>query len=146
MAKQVQRKLGYVYQGRRLAPGARTRVVPATGAMSAEVVPPAVCGQCWQEMVLRTRTRRLFHLCRRRQIDGNELAVGVLVGMYEQRRGRGQADVDLEQLANALHIKPVQVGDELAWVGVNQDTLSLHWTEDGGMSKTAVAGAGCRED
>jgi hypothetical protein len=143
MSRQAKRRLGYVHQGRRLAPGARTRVVPATGVMSAEVVPPVVCGQCWQEMVPRTRTRRLFHLCQRcrRQIGGNELAVGVLVGMYERRRGRGQADVDLEQLANALHIKPVQVGDELAWVGVNQDTLSLHWTEHGGMSKIAVVGS-----
>lgn len=116
--------------------------------MSAELVPPVVCGQCWQEMVPRTHAHRLSHVCQRcrRRIDGNELAVGVLIGMYEQRRGRGQADVDLEQLANALNIKPVQVGDDLAWVGVNQGTLSLHWTEHGGMSKTAVVGAGRRTE
>jgi hypothetical protein len=146
MSRQVRRTLGYVAKGRRFVPGPRTRVAASTGTMSDDDMPPVVCGRCWREMILRRRGGRSVHLCRRcnRRIGANELAVGVLIGMYERRRDRGTVEVDLEQLANALGIKPVEVIDELSWVGVNQDTLSLHWGTHGGLSKTAVVGAGYR--
>jgi hypothetical protein len=144
--RQERRRLGYVAKGSRFVPGSRTRAAVSTGTMSVEAVPPAMCGRCWREMILRKRGSRSVHLCQRcdRRIGANELTAGVLIGIYERRRDRGQVEVDLEQLANALGIKPVEVGEDLSWVGVNQDTLSLHWAEHGGMSKTAVVGAGYR--
>lgn len=141
MSRQAKPTLAYVAKGSRLVLGSRTRVAAATGTMSADAVPPVICGRCWREMVLHRRRGRPFHSCQRcrRRIDANNLALGVLIGIYQRRRGR--SDVDLEQLANALGIEPVEVGEQVSWIGVNQDTLSLHWTQHGGMSKTTVVGA-----